>query len=444
MSTSQYTLPDAPPSTPQPSKATTPVPCDDDDDFMPETTSPFWGDDEHGEENPQDFLKAMQRWGLNKSNATNAQKLENFGLNLKSNSVAEQWWDALPTNDNDTWDHLVSTFKKCWPSKAPTVKTIEEKQAALEGTRISEEEVGKHVMTNGIEEFAHVVWADKIEKLTAAIPDANGLLISTVRKSMPKALQKVTGSGHTTWTAFCRAVRTATLSQIDEAKGEEKEARDLREQVKKLQELCNASTRDVTNAFQRLTVNTPSPTPRFPILRTQQPTPHNYPPAQTFNANNQPPARAAHHAPNRQHRPPAERMNDVIRFALLIHPNNPAGWALYNAQITQWNNENPGQYVSEMRPYPLSPGTTPVASGECWKCGMLGHRNANCESTNPVPVLEGRWRSIAVSIKCSCPLTTTENVNYINTASPWASKEYDQQVIAEFLASQGKEQGSSA
>jgi hypothetical protein len=91
-----YTPPPAPPSTPQ--LSTTPTPPDN-DDFMPENVNPFWGDDEHPEESPQDFLKAMQRWGLNKTNATNTQKLENFRLNLKSNAAAEQWFDALPAED---------------------------------------------------------------------------------------------------------------------------------------------------------------------------------------------------------------------------------------------------------------------------------------------------------------------------------------------------------
>jgi hypothetical protein len=416
---------------------------------MPENVNPFWGDDEHPEESPQDFLKAMQRWGLNKTNATNAQKLENFGLNLKSNAAAEQWFDALPAEDTDTWEHLVRAFKRKWPSKTPTVKTVEEKQAALEQTRISEEEVGKRVTTNGVEELAHVVWADKIERLAAAIPDANGLLVNTIRKSMPKVLQKVTGSGHTTWASFCSAVRAATVTQIAEAKEEEKEARDLREQVRRLQELRETSARDVTNALQRLTINTPSPIPRFPILRTQPPNAPNYPPAPTFNANNQPPAHAAHQAPNqpahRQNRTPAERMNDVIRLALPIHPNTPAGWASYNAQITRWNTEYAGQHVSETRPYPLSPGTMPVASGECWRCGTPGHMGPSCNSSTQIPGLEGRWRSIAASIKRSCPPTTTRNVNFINETSAWTSREeYDQQVIANYLASQGKEQGSSA
>jgi hypothetical protein len=346
-STAPYTPPPVPPSTPQ--LSTTLISLDD--DFMPESVNPFWGDNEHPEESPQDFLKAMQRWGLNKTNATNAQKLENFGLNLKSNAAAEQWFDTLPTEDNDTWEHLVGAFKKKWPSKTPTVKTVEEKQAALEQTRISEEEVGKRVTTNGVEELAHVVWADKIERLAAAIPDANGLLISTIRKSMPKVLQKVTGLGHTSWTTFCSAVRTATLAQITEAKEEEKEARDLWEQVRRLQELRDMSARDVMNVLQRLTVNTSTPIPRFPILRTQPRNAPNYPPAPAFNPNNQPPARTTYQAPNqpayRQNRTPAECMDDVIWRALPTHPNTPAGHALYNAQIIQWNTEYAGQQVSE-------------------------------------------------------------------------------------------------
>jgi hypothetical protein len=273
---------------------------------MLENINPFWGDDEHPEESPQDFLKAMQCWGLKKTNATDAQKLENFRLNLKSNAAAEQWFNNLLTEDRDTWDHLVWAFNKQWPNKVPTIKTVEEKQTALEQTRISKEEVGKRIMTNSVEELVHVVWADKIKWLAAAIPDTNGLLISTVCRSMPKVLLKVTGSGHTNWATFCTAVRMATLTQIIEAKQEEEEACDLKEQVRKLQELREMSARDVTNALQWLTMSTPSPSPCFPTPRTQP----------TNAMNNQPPACTTYQMPNqpahRQNRNPAECMNNVI------------------------------------------------------------------------------------------------------------------------------------
>ena len=71
---------------------------------------------------------------------------------------------------------------------------------------------------NGVEEFTHVVWVDKIEWLVVAIPDTNGLLIGNIWKTMPKALQKVTGLGHTNWMTFCKVIRTVTLSQINEVR----------------------------------------------------------------------------------------------------------------------------------------------------------------------------------------------------------------------------------
>jgi hypothetical protein len=90
--------------------------------------------------------------------------LGNYGhhhplLNLKSNAAAEHWFNNLPIEDRDTWDHLIWVFNKKWLNKAPTIKTIEERQTALEQTRIREEEVGKRITTNGMEELAHVIWA---------------------------------------------------------------------------------------------------------------------------------------------------------------------------------------------------------------------------------------------------------------------------------------------
>jgi hypothetical protein len=230
---------------------------------MTETIKKFWGDDEHKEENPQDFINSIEIIFLQKTNVTDTQKLWVFHLYLKAGSVAKQWWNALPVTSNDTWEHLLLAFKARWPDKTPTVKTMEEKQAELKRTKIMEEDIRKRVKIRGVEEFAHVVWADKIKKLATAIPDTNGLLIGNIWRLMPKTLQKVTGLGHTDWASFCRAVHTATLTQIDEAKEEEREAQNLWDDMKRLQELCNTSTRDIMNTFQWLTMG-----PRFPTLQT--------------------------------------------------------------------------------------------------------------------------------------------------------------------------------
>jgi hypothetical protein len=138
-------------------------------------------------------------------------------------------------------------------------------------------------------------------------------------------------------------------------------------------------------------------------------------------------------------------MEDVIQLVLPIHPNIPAGQVSYNAQITLWNVNNLRQNVNEFQPHPLSPGTNPITSGECWRCGMLGHMGNNCDNPVQMPMLEQHWRSIAATIKHNCPTPMTNNVSYVGDNLQWITKEeYDQRIIENFLANQGKGQGSSA
>jgi hypothetical protein len=74
------------------------------------------------------------------------------------------------------------------------------------------------VKVQGMDEFVHVAWANRIERRAAVIPDTQGLLISNAWKAMPKVLWKVTGTTHTDWTSFCSAIHKVTLTQIIEAR----------------------------------------------------------------------------------------------------------------------------------------------------------------------------------------------------------------------------------
>jgi hypothetical protein len=75
---------------------------------------------------------------------------------------------------------------------------------------------------------------------------------------------------------------------------------------------------------------------------------------------------------------------------------------------------------------------------------MPGHMGPNCDNPNQVPQLEYCWRSITATIKRSSNAPTTESVNFVSTSEAWSAREeYDQQVIANFFANQGKEQGLS-
>ena len=76
-----------------------------------------------------------------------------------------------------TWKDLCIAFKERWPERAIAQKSTVERQAELEGENITEAELGKKVKVNGTEMYAHVAWANKLERLAKAIPDNNNLLV---------------------------------------------------------------------------------------------------------------------------------------------------------------------------------------------------------------------------------------------------------------------------
>jgi hypothetical protein len=65
----------APPSSPLSSVSTSPSPPDDDEETMTESIKRFWGDDEHNDEVPEDFVNTIEILFLQKPNTPDAQKL---------------------------------------------------------------------------------------------------------------------------------------------------------------------------------------------------------------------------------------------------------------------------------------------------------------------------------------------------------------------------------
>lgn len=144
-------------------------------------------------------------------------------------------------------------------------------------------------------------------------------------------------------------------------------------------------------------------------------------------------------------RPPHERLANVLRKALPLQPNNSEGLVNYNNQISAWQAAygQSGKGPTETRPYPLTPGTVPVASGECWKCGGRTHHPGPC-LLPPVPALETKWRSTAQTIRKKGEIAATAtNLNLVNIESDEVST-YDTEELAHLhqLIDQGKAGGS--
>lgn len=197
-------------------------------------------------------------------------------------------------------------------------------------------------------------------------------------------------------------------------------------------------TRGLTSAFSGMAAS--SPARNDPVRRTLFPVPA--------------PNTAA--AP-RAYRPDAERLRMILASPVLIQVRNTAGLAAYALEMTNYNRKHGARAgkPSEERPYPLTPGTVAVGSGECHRCGLMGHISTACTASDNlvIPEIETRWHQIVQSIRyrvgCGTPAAAINVVADAdetpdNNEDVFGSAEYDAHVIREYLHNQGKAGGPSA
>ncbi|KIJ11433.1 hypothetical protein PAXINDRAFT_15642 [Paxillus involutus ATCC 200175] len=107
--------------------------------------------------------------------------------------------------------------------------------------------------------------------------------------------------------------------------------------------------------------------------------------------------------------PGASRMshlqNERARLAatytnLPHHPDTESGRQAYNKQVSDWLAQHGTSATPDStKPFPLKPGTAPLASRECFGCGTNiypNHRSNQCPSLN-LPIQEKQWREAVSS-----------------------------------------------
>jgi hypothetical protein len=388
------------------------------------STCSFTGKPE--DQDPQDFMNKLERIILMKTGLTETDKVRFLELSLKAKSPAAAWFTTLKKTDKATFAAARDAFELRWPVKAVTEKTTAEKQALLDETVLKLSELGRRMAASvgAEEELSHVVWADKVERLAGDIPDTNNLLVASTRKKLPKPLLKLVGLKPMTWKELADAVRSVTLEELMEKVEEE------RELTRYTLAVPNTPSKALGSAFQNINI-APQSQLRGLLPSQYQVAGTNTRPSSGFSAE----------------KPAHERLADVLSKALVLHPRNTEGIAAYNAQILLWQSTHGqnGKGPNETRPYPLTPGTVPVASGECWKCGHRTHHPGPC-SALPVPALETKWRSIAQSIRKRAETAAAPAVS-VNLVAEESSEvqAYDPDELAylQHLANQGKGEGSS-
>jgi hypothetical protein len=379
----------------------------------------FYGDG-RASENPYDFLKAVQNAFSNMPGITEEEKCERLYLNCKSDFDAEEWYDALPRNDKATWAALTAAFRLRWPRRAKVQKTPEQKKAELFAQTLDEEKMLDKEEIGGAEVYKYVAWADRVDKLSTALGDTQGFLVSVMRDNLPKALRNVIGISHTDWTSFTAAVRNVSHTALQSAIDDENRLRNL-ENAAARQTLVQSPTAAVRQSFNRTHISVPqpsSPSPQRALPMITSP-----PQADIFGGGaartrlfayqpSKPPVspqpvtpiqRAT--LPQSAYRDPRVRLLDLQRNLLTHHPDSETGWAAYRAQVVAWHHKY-GQYPqaspNEFKPYPLTPGTQPISSGACFNCGgkhgAAKHMQFDCpvkRLPGSVPAAKRAFRSVA-------------------------------------------------
>ena len=156
-----------------------------------------------------------------------------------------------------------------------------------------------------------------------------------------------------------------------------------------------------------------------------------------------------------QNCPIDEHHTDLLSFTIPQHPNTKEGCTHHCAQCAAWHVANPTTKPDKHYPYPLTPGTAPIRSYECWGCGQKGHHQDVGQGICPgdqLPEPEPDWYRIASYITREfnkAHLEQSHAVNFI-TPSTLTYPEYHQAYFTPLLYPGevddilGNSQGSSA
>ncbi|KAJ7137884.1 hypothetical protein C8R44DRAFT_868254 [Mycena epipterygia] len=356
----------------------------------------------------QDFLRGFHRDV--KVSTSSTDKTKAFKNYLVSGSDADEWYKALPAVTKADMDLIDTAIEAQYPAEAT----------------LTTEEIGTKVTVADREVWAHHAWCTKMMRLGLK---ANVLAMTTyieqVRVELPGPLRKKIGKTFADWTAFTKAVRDVDTVELELDMKEEKERREEFARMRQaLQASPTAGIRaQLSNA--RLGPQAPArwPTPApganpfqsmggggqgnlFTALRPPPQQQQQQVPRTVY----QPQAPRAPYQPSEQQQPLDEAQRRILLDAMariVHHPDTEAGRRAHADQQQEWVRIHGNVDVTVSRPFPLRPGCAPANSGECFRCGMIGHTNFRraCPATieQCVSYKEQQWRRIATQALKEAP-----------------------------------------
>jgi hypothetical protein len=383
-------------------------------------------------QNPQNWLRTLEANKF-KHDSDDETRLYIFSKHLEFNSKADTWFkNDLTPMQKDTWDKLVTEFDRKWPAVAKVEPTKAELQQRLLEVKLKDEDIGLKVGDDEDDQvWSHVDWAQRVRELAEDVGDTQGLLISIVRNNLPVTIRSLLPNDISTWTRFCDGVCNISIDRLGDEIERSNYLKSTNDAIANLTLSSHSPVQrynnTITPSHQRTPYRTPyhryqpaaeqqtpsppmrqatttpaattiSPAPTTPRAQGNLPTPHTPTPfAARSNAGN---TFATAQAPAT---PFATGKSGYESLALQSIANNPPypntdeGRRLYTAALTTWKRTHGENTTPDWSTghFPLSPGTAPLGSFECFRCGMLGHMRPACENLGhtEIPKQESDWRA---------------------------------------------------
>jgi hypothetical protein len=395
---------------------------------------------------PGQFLREIDNKIDERNFTTEERKVKCMRNNIAYGSPADDWFSKLAVTERDTYEHLTAAFEVEWPLIATVKESKAERIRALKEWLLDPEELGKKVESaGGVQVWSHVKWANGLASRVRDAEDKSAFLLTEVYDALPEPVRDlVRREPRVNYEELATAVCSLDTKDLKDAAV--RYARD--EETARLAHLQSSPTKALHDALSTTHLQTPQK--QYPIthpntyINAPRPNPFateggrgnlfvagrgtslpfrgSGPGALGMGCGMQgSPARVPARMPPSQtlrDRSAATRYQDMIRYTLPQHPNTEAGRTAYNLQVTEWHRTNPHIKPDEQHPYPLTPGSVPVGSRECWGCRLPGHMSgAHVCAGMILPEPERDWRRIAgfITREYNKDRLTAAPVNYVSS-----------------------------
>ena len=406
---------------------------------------------------PGEFLKTFRCFTTYARITENSSIIECFGDHLKYGSPADEWFSELDTATS-TWKEVEKKFLERFPPVEKAKRTETELERELCELRLKVEDLGKKEKYAGEDVYTHVIFAEKALSLAKQAKISTGSnSIWKVRDELPDIIRQKVKESYVSWTDFCTAIKGIEMAHIrDGVKKYQKE----KEEKEKMEAAIAGLHRIQQQQQQQQQRRQPPPTaPLSPMSNAsnvmQSMTIRNTRTAPATTTNTAPNATTANTNPFassgggqgnlfRQPPPPVTSTDrDALQQSLVyypLQPNTTGGNRVWLGQLRDWRAKHGESPITPATGFPLHPGGAAPGSGECFGCGLVGHRRdsglCNTEAINP---RERTFRTICGRILCAAPAA---QVNFVEDSGGEFGWLGDRSLA--HTADQGNGEGSSA